>query len=345
MLREGSGTGFTSAAPRQLIRGSNLGIRREHGEFQTGRANPAKHDYGVVEETMSAGEAFRAVCLACVQHLEANREGMLAGTDPEFLHQMRVALRRLRTAFAVFAAAIPEAASAPLLAELRWLQRALGEARDWDVFAAHTLRPALQRHPRRRGLRVFERACGELSAAAVRTARRAVESRRYRNLVRELRTLCYAPEALPRPPARRAPLRRFAVAVLASLHGEVRKRGRRLGRQDPEALHRLRNAARKLRYAILFLAPLFEKERVRPLAKSVESLQQTLGRINDCAVARGLVARARAEARGPGRRKARRSLARRIEAARKERRKALKKEWKAFRRAEEFWGRPGAGAA
>jgi len=75
---------------------------------------------------MTPPEAFRAVCTACVQHLEGNRYGALAGADPEYLHQIRVALRRLRTAFDVFADALPGPAAAELLGELRWLRRALG---------------------------------------------------------------------------------------------------------------------------------------------------------------------------------------------------------------------------
>jgi len=65
----------------------------------------------------------------------------IAGADPEYLHQMRVALRRLRTAFDIFADAAPDAAG--LDGELRWLSRALERARDWDVFVADTLKPML----------------------------------------------------------------------------------------------------------------------------------------------------------------------------------------------------------
>jgi len=329
MLREGSA--FAAAGlPRQLIRGSGPGIRREHGALRPGEAGPVKADYRVVDAAMTAAGAFRVVCLACVRHLEANREGMLAGTDPEYLHQMRVALRRLRTAFAVFAEAVPEAA--PLLAELRWLRRALGEARDWDVFTAQVLRPALARHPHRRGLRAVKEACDEMRADAAHSARHAVESGRYRKLVRELRALCYgAPQVAPLPRAAQ-PLRRHAAAAIAALHESSRRRGRKLMRLEAEKLHRLRKTVRKLRYAVLFLASAFPEARMGALAGAVESLQETLGGLNDCAVAEALIERARA----PGRRKACRILAKRVGEARAARRKQLKKEWKAFRAVEGF---------
>src|SRR4029077_18570875 len=131
------------AGDGQLIRVSGEGVRREHREARRGQIGPVKADYRVVDRGMVPAEAFRAVCAACVQHIEANRYGALAAEDPEYLHQMRVALRRLRTAFAVFADGVAGPVAAPLLAELRWLSRSLGSARDWDVFVGVTLRPAL----------------------------------------------------------------------------------------------------------------------------------------------------------------------------------------------------------
>src|SRR5262245_28120308 len=146
------------AGDGRLIRISGEGIRREHGEARRVDAGPIKADYSVVEKGMTPAEAFRAVCGACVQHIEANRHGALAAADPEYLHQMRVAIRRMRTALEVFAEAVPDAVASPLQGELRWLSGALGQARDWDVFIAATLRPALSARPRHPGLRALRAA-------------------------------------------------------------------------------------------------------------------------------------------------------------------------------------------
>ncbi|HXZ55274.1 MAG TPA: CHAD domain-containing protein [Burkholderiales bacterium] len=318
----------------RLIRVSGAGVRREHGELRAGETGPVKADYRVVEPGMTAPEAFRALCAACVQHLEGNRYGALAGEDPEYLHQMRVALRRLRTAFAIFADALPPAAGAEVLAELRWLRRALGGARDWDVFLAGTLNPVLARHPRHAGLRAFRAACEEHSHRARGTAQRALESRRYYALMRSLRTLSYGDAPLPPAAPRRQPIERHAQAAVAGLIVRARKRGRRLMRQDATKLHRLRKAVRRLRYGLLFLAALLPERRVRPLAGAVEALQESLGTLNDCAVGKTLIARVRAEARGRERRKARKLLAKRLKAARSARRGELEAQWEAFRTAE-----------
>jgi CHAD domain-containing protein len=330
----------------RLIRISGAGIRREHGELRPGESGPVKANYRVVEKWMTPLEAFRAVCAACVQHLEANRHGTLVAADPEYLHQMRVALRRLRTAFDVFAGVLPEAVAAELLGELRWLRRALGGARDWDVFAPGTLKPALSLRPRHAGLRALRTACEDLSAEARRIAHRALESRRYYALMRALRAQSYGDaQPAPRPAGavRSLPLRRHAVTAITALLGKARKRGRKLARLDAKELHRLRIAVRRLRYGLLFLAPLFPEARVRPLAGAVEALQETLGGINDCAVAEELVERARSEARGPQRRKARKLLAKRIAAARAVRGGELEARWEVFRAAERQWTRAGPG--
>jgi CHAD domain-containing protein len=304
-----------------------------------------KVDYRVVEKWMTPIEAFRAVCAACVQHIEGNRSGALAAADPEYLHQMRVALRRLRTAFEVFADAVPQPVAASLPEELRWLSRALGRARDWDVFIAGTLRPALSQRSRQPGLRALRDASEDLGAAARSGAHRALESRRYYALMRALRALGYGNTPLPPRPAgavRSLPMR-HAVALTGAMYGRARKRGKKLKRLDSRDLHRLRKAVRRLRYGLLFLAPLLPEARVRPLAGSAESLQETLGGINDCAVAGKLIEQARARARGSRLRKARKLLRKRIAAALDARRAVLRTQWEEFCAAERSWPARGWG--
>lgn len=304
-------------------------------------AGPVKPDYRVVGRAMTPAEAFRAVCAACVRHIEGNRHGALAAEDPEYLHQMRVALRRTRTALEVFADAVPEEVASTLQDDLRRLARALGRARDWDVFVAATLEPALSQRPRHPGLRALRAASESLGAEAHRAAQRVLESRRYYGVMRALRALGYA-EVSPGGKVRALPMRVRASAVIAAMYAEARRRGRKLMRLDDAELHRVRNAMRRLRYGLLFLAPLLPEARASSLASTVETLQETLGELNDCAVARELLREARAEARGPRRRKARKLLRKRMAAARSARRADLKAQWEAFRAAEKWWAPRGA---
>jgi CHAD domain-containing protein len=331
------------ALDERLIRVSGAGIRREHGEPRPGESGPVKADYRVVGQGMTPLEAFRALCAACVRHLEANRYGALAAADPEYLHQMRVALRRLRTAFDIFAEALPEPAAAELPGELRWLSRALGGLRNWDVFMAGTLRPVMSRQPRHTGLRSLRAACENLSADARSAAHRALESRRYYALMRALRALSYGDAPIPPRAVSPLPMRRRALAAISTLIGKARKRGRKLMRRDAKELHRLRKAVRRLRYGLMFLGSLLPEKRVRPLTGAVAALQETLGVLNDCTVAEELIERARAQARGPQRRKARKLLEKRIAVARAARRGELEVQWEAFRAAQMEWASPQPG--
>jgi CHAD domain-containing protein len=326
-------------APGRLIRVSGEGMRREHGEARARLAGPVKADYRVVAKGMTPAAAFRAVCAVCVQHIEANRLGALAAADPEYLHQMRVALRRLRTAFEAFEDAVPEAVASQLIGELRWLGRALGRARDWDVFIAAILKPAVSARPRHPGLRALRAASVGLAAEARVAAHRALQSRRYFALMRALRALSYADEAGASGTVRALPIGARAPAMISAMYATARKRGRGLARFGVKDLHWLRNAVRRLRYGVLFLETVLPEARARALARTVEALQETLGGINDCAVARELLALARVEARGPQRKKACKLLKRRIEAARSALDAALDGQWEGFRAAEKAWSR------
>ena len=78
---------------------------------------------------------------ACIAQMQANEEGLLKGKDPEYLHQLRVGLRRLRAASRARRSRRGKQALAAVAEELRWLQNTLGPARDWDVFMSETFPP------------------------------------------------------------------------------------------------------------------------------------------------------------------------------------------------------------
>ena len=123
------------------------------------RAAPVRARLGVIGRGMSASAAFKAVCLACLNHLLANQGGVIRGGDPEYLHQARVALRRLQSGLGAFKPLAPPGMIAPHAKSVRDFIRALGPARDWDVFAEETFRPVLQQFPGHAGLAAIERAC------------------------------------------------------------------------------------------------------------------------------------------------------------------------------------------
>jgi inorganic triphosphatase YgiF len=247
------------------------------------RANPAP-----LTADMPVNDAFKAIIGAALGHLQANEQGTLEGRDSEYLHQMRVALRRLRSALGMFAELLPEKQSAPLASELKWLAGRLGPARDWDVFMTETLPPVLGVFGDRNGLADFEQQCARRRRAAQRRARDALDSQRYQRLALTLAGWLVAeswlrPRDASTPAALRAPATAFAAAALERRFARVMKRGRRLKQLSPAELHRLRIAIKKLRYAVDFFAALYDSQRVNNLLARLSGLQDILGAMNDAA--------------------------------------------------------------
>ena len=98
-----------------------------------------------LEPDIAVGKALARIGAECIAQVEANAEGMLASVDPEFLHQLRVGWRRLRSLLKLAALLMPPEKLEPIEEELRWVGAVLGPARDYDVFAAETL-PAIAVH-------------------------------------------------------------------------------------------------------------------------------------------------------------------------------------------------------
>jgi len=272
---------------------------------------------------MGAGAAFGAIARACVEHYEANRAGIRAGNDPEYLHQGRVALRRLRTALGLFRPLLEERAGRRARKDLRRLLRRLGPARDWDVFLAFTLAPAMAAAPADRGLAALAHECEGRRRGAAARARRAAAAHPASQLKVTL-------GALPlRPKPARQPARQYACDALERCARRVRRRGKGIAKLGPADLHRLRLAVKRLRYALHYFAPLFQKRRVEAMRQALESLQQALGGAHDCMVAAALLRQLRGSARaGIARRNARKLAGHRRE---------LKAAWKAFKAAESGW--------
>lgn len=249
---------------------------------------PAKAKAIALTGELTVTDAWRSIVFACIAQLQANESGTLAGEDPEYLHQSRVALRRLRSAFSVFRPAFPPEPMQALLDEIRWLDRALGPARDWDVFVTSTLPPLRNAFGEHAGLAHIAQHATTLRAQATDAAREALASTRYTRLLLQLIALFHREpwrtgDDAAAAAQRAAPLPAFAGDVLSRSYRKVRKRGRALEKQDTEGLHALRIAVKKLRYASEFFAALYENKAQRRFVKALAGVQEHLGAVNDAA--------------------------------------------------------------
>jgi triphosphatase len=257
-------------------------------------AAPVKASAPALLPSMTVAQAFRTVVFSCIAHLQANERGLLETGDPEYLHQARVALRRLRSALSVFNRAFPRRLFEELIAELRWLGGCLGPARDWDVFATETLRVVCAAFPGDAGLHWLTERTAELRTAANDTAREAVVSTRYAVLLLKLGG------AFLREPwqqlagdasatLRALSLSEFAARVLERRHKNALKSGHGLGELDAAGLHALRIQIKKLRYAAEFFSALYNKGEVRDYLSALTGLQDLLGGLNDAATVERLL--------------------------------------------------------
>lgn len=303
---------------------------------------PVKARPAVLDRGMSVSGAFLAMMWANLAHLQANERGMLAGRDPEYLHQMRVALRRMRSAIGVFAPLFPEMMISPARSELKWLAGSLGPARDWDVFMTETLPPVEAAFGVNGGLKGFTVRCENLRRAANARARRAVRLPRFRHLMLSLSAWLSSESWLTRSdPAARASFRgavaTFASAVLEQRYAQVRKRGRKLGGLSAAELHRLRIAVKKFRYAVDFFAGLYKARPARDTLKRLARLQDILGAMNDAATVAKLLAHGFDGAPGRSVIEAKGILLGWSRGRAATLKRELKGAWKEFRAAEKFW--------
>ncbi|MFH1602749.1 MAG: CHAD domain-containing protein, partial [Pseudomonadota bacterium] len=250
-------------------------------------------------QVVNVAEAFSAITHSCMAHLQANEAGFLQGKDPEYLHQMRVAVRRMRACFSLFRPVLPQTAFAAILAELGRQGAALSAARDWDVFLYETLRALRAQRATDAALTAFERRSARLRRAHLRAAQEVVASAAWQGLWLELGRLLADGAWAEGQPALAMPAGGFSAELLQRRAAVLEKRGRHLDRLDAAGRHRLRIAAKKLRYAAEFFEALYPKKHVRPYVHSLAQVQQVLGGLNDASTSLRLLSEAFAGARLP----------------------------------------------
>ena len=235
---------------------------------------------------ISSGNALRAVIGHGLAVVVANADALRGTPAIEHLHQARVALRRMRSAIRLLD---PQGTDVPG-SEVRRLQKlahVLGEARDWDVLCEATL-PALLAHGAQ-DARVAGALAGSsrrLRAKSMEDVVKAVGSRRYARLVLGLGAWSMSES----PPSPR--LADIAGALLELLGDDVAAGARAFDGLSRDERHRLRIHAKRLRYALDLLRFALPAKGAAHYLDALGTLQDTLGALNDAAVARERLVRA-----------------------------------------------------
>ena len=233
---------------------------------------------------MSVVQAFQRIAGECLAQLQGNVAEL--GHDPEYMHQARVAVRRLLSALSLFGVVLSPEALVDVMSELRWLMGYLGPARDWDVFVTQTLPQIVEQLPDNRALARLQADAAELRAARRQAAFEIIRSQRYTRLVL---TLGLQLARQMEPQAESVALDELATQILTRQHKRVRRKGRHHAALNTAERHALRIAAKKLRYAAEFFAGLYPHKRARPYLAALAALQDVLGTLNDTAVTQRLL--------------------------------------------------------
>ncbi|HTH16720.1 MAG TPA: CHAD domain-containing protein, partial [Magnetospirillum sp.] len=238
-----------------------------------------------LEPKTTLGEGFQTIARNCLHHLLANEGSLLTHGDAEAVHQMRVALRRLRSALKVFRPLVDSPELAGIKAEIRWLLGRLGPARDAEVFVAEILDPVVEAHPGVDGLVALRDHFIAERDRDLAAARQGVAERRFTIMLLDLGAWVEAGTWTSHPMARE-PIAPFARHVLKRLARKLRKAGgKSLHRLAPPDLHEVRIRGKQLRYAGEFFAPLWAKQKSKEYLAALSTLQDLLGEMNDIAVA------------------------------------------------------------
>jgi inorganic triphosphatase YgiF len=249
---------------------------------------------------MPARDAFSDIGRACLRQIAGNEPAVLKD-DGEGVHQMRIGLRRLRTAISLFAALLEDPQTEKVKAGLKWLTAELGPARELDVLIARVVKPVRQRRSGWDDIPKLSQQFAGQRVAALARAREAIASERYRLLKIEIAAWLETGDWLaPQDDLVRdrggLPIETFAAEQLSLRSGKLRKGAKSFAELDARQRHKLRIQAKKLRYATDFFGSLFSakqagKRRAKFLA-ALEAVQACLGDLNDIAVHESMISAA-----------------------------------------------------
>ncbi|MBN7763637.1 CHAD domain-containing protein [Nitratireductor aquibiodomus] len=258
-------------------------------------ATPRRAEMVPLKPGYATGEAARAMLHECLSQITANIEAVRQCDDPEGPHQLRIGLRRLRSALALFAHEIasPEEAAPGLSEEARWLGREVGRLRDLDVVLNDIARPyfaldghahgaapvlgTLERHAKEIRNDLRQILCGERVGDFLLSLSEFIETASWKDDHRKKRE--------------RHRLTDFAGKTLDRRWAHVLTKAKGIERFDQEQKHALRKELKKLRYTIEFLGPLFPKRDVKRVTERLKTLQTVFGSLNDATVVEAVLSK------------------------------------------------------
>lgn len=247
-----------------------------------------------LKRSANASSAFKEIIWGCIDHLQKNQDMVLYGTPkmPDDLHQMRVALRRLRSAFSLFRKILGGENSDVLMSELSWLNEALGEALDLDVFVTQTTPTIIKQFKNHTGLLKLEQKAQLAKDEAHIRVQETLLSQRYQVFLLML-AAWLENEGWCRNVhihnSKEVKIFDMANAMLNKRYKQLWQRGKGITLTHAEGRHATRISAKKLRYVAEFFATLYSSKKSTAFIWNLSQLQDCLGVLNDITVTEKLV--------------------------------------------------------
>lgn len=324
---------------RRLSIGTRSKAARGADLWRGGSPSAVKAKPANLDASDAVGEALAKVCRVASRHALGNIAPITDAGDPEGIHQLRVSLRRLRSALLFFGDHLGSGANRLKKGARRALRR-LGPARDLDVFLLETLPPVVEANGTEPGLTHLREAAEARRTAAYVDARRLIGGRRFNRFLLDL--LGAAASGGLAATGADEPLLAVARGRLTARHRRLMQLAVGFEQLTPPERHRVRIALKKLRYACDYSRGLFESDATRAYLARLSGLQDELGGLNDAAVARRIARELATDDRraATGTALVRAACVERVRAAEP----TLRRAWREFAATPPFWIAPPDGS-
>lgn len=229
---------------------------------------------------MPAGAAVAAVLTSLLDTLEANVNGTVRDIDTEFLHDLRVAVRRSRSGLKLAGDVLPAGLPRRFRPEFKWLSDLTTPTRDLDVYLLEYPRMAASLVAATAGeLEPFHEHLQRSRAGAQARLARGLRSARFTRFSREWRQ---ALAAARQDTSASQTAARLAARRIARAHRRVIRDGTAIGPASPaESLHELRKRCKELRYLLEIFASLYDAGEHWRVVRDLKALQDCLGEFQD----------------------------------------------------------------
>jgi inorganic triphosphatase YgiF len=276
-------TKLFSAEPVRLAqsskaeRGYDLALGRKDAS-----ATPTHAGHVELEEQLSCADALQRFLQSAAAQIVSNRVVVLETDDPEGAHQLRIGLRRLRTALKAFRPLSDIASMREMDRHARALSQLVGELRDADILMDNIFGPVAGRIKGHAGMQPLRQALLVHRTQKREEVRSTLRGPHWSTLQLYL---ALWPRTFEHSKALDEPVAKFAGTVLEKAWKKVAKYGEHLDYLDDQQRHEMRKAAKHMRYTVELFGSLYDAKGVAKFVKNLKKLQELFGYVNDVVTA------------------------------------------------------------